>query len=112
MARLNVNDARCAALFVSGLQRSEVPDAGALAEAIRHAVRRFGIAGCASRMAQEFGDHPDVAASRMRWIRQLITEAPDPPGTRSAGPDAWPLASRFRRRAAALTTLLSRRRGW
>jgi len=24
-------------------------------------------------MAQEFGDHPDAAASRMRWVRQLIT---------------------------------------
>jgi hypothetical protein len=22
-------------------------------------------------MAQEFGDHPDVAAARMRWARQL-----------------------------------------
>jgi hypothetical protein len=22
-------------------------------------------------MAQEFGDHPDVAAERMRWARQL-----------------------------------------
>jgi hypothetical protein len=35
-------------------------------------VRQFGIAGCAARMAQEFGDHPEAAASRMRWIRQLI----------------------------------------
>jgi len=25
-------------------------------------------------MAQEFGDHPDTAASRMRWVRQLITQ--------------------------------------
>jgi hypothetical protein len=22
-------------------------------------------------MAQEFGDHPDAAGSRMRWVRQL-----------------------------------------
>jgi hypothetical protein len=27
--------------------------------------------GCAGRMAQEFGDHPDAAASRMRRVRQL-----------------------------------------
>ena len=105
MTRLNVNDARCVALFASGLQQSDAPAAAELAEVIGRTVRRFGIAGCASRMAQEFGDHPDVAASRMRWIRQLIIEAPAPPGTRSAGPDAWPLAPRFRRRAAALTTL-------
>ena len=100
MTRLNVNDARCVALFASGLQQSDAPAAAELAEVIGRTVRRFGIAGCASRMAQEFGDHPDVAASRMRWIRQLIIEAPAPPGTRSAGPDAWPLAPRFRHRVA------------
>jgi hypothetical protein len=27
-------------------------------------------------MAQEFGDHPEVAADRMRWIRQLVAEGP------------------------------------
>jgi hypothetical protein len=26
-------------------------------------------------MAQEFGDHPDAAASRMRWVRQLAKAA-------------------------------------
>ncbi len=78
MTRLSVNDARCVALFASGLQRSDAPAAEALAEVIRHTVRRFGIAGCASRMAQEFGDHPEAAASRMRWIRQLISQKPAP----------------------------------
>jgi hypothetical protein len=29
-------------------------------------------------MAQEFGDHPEAAASRMRWIRHLLTEIPAP----------------------------------
>ena len=74
MTRLNVNDARCEALFVSGLQRSDAPDAAALAELIRAAVRHYGVRGCASRMAQEFGEHPDAAAARMRWIRQTVTE--------------------------------------
>jgi len=32
--------------------------------------------GCASWMAQEFGDHPDAAAARMRWVRQLIAQRP------------------------------------
>jgi hypothetical protein len=72
MTRLNVNNARCAALFASGLQLSDAPAAEELASWISAAVRRFGVAGCVSRMAQEFGDHPDTAASRMRWIRQLI----------------------------------------
>ena len=74
MTRLNVNDARCEALFVSGLQRSDAPDAAALAEIISAAVRQYGICGCASLMAQEFGDYPEAAAARMRWVRQLVAE--------------------------------------
>ena len=75
MARLNVDDARCVALFASALQRSDAPGPGELAEVIRRTVRQFGLAGCAGRMAQEFGDHPEAAASRMRWIRPLVSEA-------------------------------------
>jgi hypothetical protein len=76
MTRLNVHDARCEALFVSGLQRSDAPDAAALAEIISVAVRQYGIRGCASLMAQEFGDYPEAAAARMRWVRQLVAETP------------------------------------
>ena len=72
VARLKVNEARCEALFASGLQPSDAPTAGMVAEAIGRAVQRFGIRRCAGRMAQEFGDDPDAAASRMRWVRQLI----------------------------------------
>jgi hypothetical protein len=42
-----------------------------IATAIRSAVQRFGARGCAERMAQEFGDHPEAAPQRMRWARQL-----------------------------------------
>lgn len=76
MTRLNVKDARCEALFASALQRCDAPTPEALAEAIRRTVRQYGIAGCVGRMAQEFGDHPEAAASRMRWIRQLVSEMP------------------------------------
>src|SRR5262249_60075606 len=69
-------DARCEALFVSGLQRSDAPTAAGLAELVSSAVRRFGVRGCAGRMAQEFGDDPEAAADRMRWIRQLVSEGP------------------------------------
>jgi hypothetical protein len=58
MTRLNVNDARCEALFASALQRSDAPTAEAVAEVISRTVRQLGIRGCASQMAQEFGDHP------------------------------------------------------
>jgi hypothetical protein len=67
---------RCEALFASGLQRSDAPTAEMAAEAINGSMRRFGTGGCASRMAQEFGDHPDAAAERMRWIRQLAAKVP------------------------------------
>jgi len=76
MTTQNVTGARCEALFASGLQRSDAPTAEMVAEAIQQSVRQFGIRGCVSRMAQEFGDHPDAAAERMRWIRQLAAEVP------------------------------------
>ena len=66
----------CRALFCSALQPSDSPTAGMVAAAINRAVQQFGIGGCAGRMAQEFGDHPDAAATRMRWVRQLITPWP------------------------------------
>jgi hypothetical protein len=92
MTRLNVNNARCTALFVSGLQRSDAPAADAVAEVITRTVREFGIRGCASRMAQEFGDHPEAACDRMRWIRQLVGEVPArscPPAVQPATGHAW-----------------------
>jgi hypothetical protein len=70
--QLTENYARCEALFASGLQRSDVADADCVAEAIRATMRRFGIGGCVSRMAQEFGDHPEAAAERMRWARSVL----------------------------------------
>jgi hypothetical protein len=71
-----VTAARRAALFASWLERSDAPTAAMAAEAITATARRFGIDGCVSRMAQEFGDHPDAAAERMRWICQLTAEVP------------------------------------
>jgi len=74
MNRLNTNQARCEALFASELQRSDAPTAVALTEMIGHTMQRLGRDGCISLMAQEFGDHPEQAAERMRWLRQLIGE--------------------------------------
>ena len=73
---LDMDGTRCQALFSSGLQPSDVPTADMVAAAISRAVQQFGIGGCAGRMAQEFGDHPDAAARRMRWVRQLIARQP------------------------------------
>ena len=72
-ARLNVDDARCQALFASSLQRSDAPGADIVAEAIRVTLQQLGSNGCTGRMAQEFGDHPETAAKRMRWVRSLLS---------------------------------------
>jgi ABC-type branched-subunit amino acid transport system ATPase component len=71
-ARLTADDARCRALFASSLQPSDAPGADVAAEAIRVTVQQLGTDGCIGRMAQEFGDHPEAAAARMRWVRSLL----------------------------------------
>jgi len=71
---LAANTKRCEALFASALQRSDAPTPDMVAQAIVQTVRQFGARGCAGRMAQEFGDHPEAAAERMRWVRQLIAQ--------------------------------------
>ena len=63
------------ALFVSALQHCDQPSAGQVQLAIAAAVSEFGPRGCAERMAQEFGDHPETAVTRMRWARELVAEA-------------------------------------
>ena len=75
VTKQDMNGVRCQALFSSGLQPSDAPTAEMAATAISRAVQQFGIRGCAGRMAQEFGDHPDTAVKRMRWVRQLIAQA-------------------------------------
>jgi hypothetical protein len=75
MTRLNMNDVRCEALFASSLQPSDAPAADVIAAAINSAVQGLGLHGCAGVMAQEFGDHPDTAVQRMRWVRHLVHAA-------------------------------------
>lgn len=90
MTWLNVTDARCEALFASRLQRSDTPTAEELAEIIRDTVRRRGIRGCAGQMAQAFGDDPEAAADRMRWVRQLVAEVQIAPPPRLPGRGGQP----------------------
>ena len=65
---------RADALFASVLQRSDNPSAGQVRKAIAAAVRAYGGLGCAQRVAQEFGDHPEAAVNRMRWARAVADE--------------------------------------
>ena len=76
MTSLYLNEAECTALFASGLQRSDAPTSDVVAQAVSRTVRQIGLRGCAAVMAQEFGDHPESAIDRMRWIRQLAGEMP------------------------------------
>jgi hypothetical protein len=71
----DIRDFGADALFVSALQRSDELSAGLIRQAIAAAVGAFGYSGCAERVAQEFGDHPETAASRMRWARTVADEA-------------------------------------
>ena len=60
------------ALFVSALQRSDELNASQIWRAVAVALTAYGGAGCAERVAQEFGDHPETAAVRMRWARAKV----------------------------------------
>ena len=62
------------ALFASTLQRSDAPGAGQARAAAATALRAYGRRGCAERVAQEFGDHPETAVARMRWARGVAGE--------------------------------------
>lgn len=76
-----VRTVACEALFAS-----EVPLAGHLARdevatAIRDALVLFGRRGCLERVAQEYGDHPDLAIARMRRaVAAVAACTPPEPG--------------------------------
>jgi len=81
---LNISAARADALFASALQRSDEPSAVQVKQAIAAATRAFGDLGCAARVAQEYGEHPETAMARMRWARTAVAGAfggsPSDPG--------------------------------
>jgi hypothetical protein len=71
---LSIRASDADALFVSALQRSDDPSVGQIQQAIAAAIVAFDYSGCAERVAQEFGDHPETAAARMRWARTVADE--------------------------------------
>lgn len=75
MDDLGIGGIQADALFVSGLQRCDDPSANLVRQAVVAAVRQFGFLGCAARVAQEFGDHPETAVVRMRWARATSSAA-------------------------------------
>ena len=89
-SHLRMSSARTDALFMSAAQCSELPSARQVQEAIAGAVRQFGRLGCAERVAQEFGDHPEMAVTRMRWACRIVDEAFGGPQTHAAARIAFP----------------------
>jgi hypothetical protein len=99
VTRMNANDTVCAALFASPLQPSDAPTAETIARAIGSTIRRLGAVRCTGHVAEEFGEHPEEAANRMRWIRRLTDElhrggflpTTVPATTATAGTDLLPV---------------------
>ena len=61
------------ALFVSSLQPSDRPAEQQVKDAIVASLRTYrGSAGCAAKMAVEYGEHPDESVQRMRWALSLV----------------------------------------
>jgi hypothetical protein len=62
------------ALFVSDLQPSDRPSGEQISQAIRDSIAvHKGLCGCVSDFAAEYGEHPDVAAERMRWALEIVS---------------------------------------
>jgi hypothetical protein len=75
MPRLSSSAFQADAIFVSGLQCGDEPSADRVRQTVAAAIRAFGYSGCAGRVAQEFGDHPETAVTRMRWASLVAREA-------------------------------------
>jgi len=66
---------RAEALFASPLQESTAAGPAEVRAAVATALLRHGAMGCAVIVASEYGDHPDLAAHRMRWAVTTIQTA-------------------------------------
>jgi hypothetical protein len=69
---LSIDTARTDALFASVLQIADEPSAVQVRQAIDAATSTLGDVGCAAKVAQEFGEHPETAVTRMRWARAEV----------------------------------------
>ena len=83
---LSIDTVRADALFASVLQISDAPSAVQVIQAIDAATSVLGDLGCAARVAQEYGEHPETAVTRMRWAREEVAFVfgGSPSGTRYA----------------------------
>jgi len=66
---------RAEALFLSDVQSSESFSAERVRRAVMMTVRRHGPRGVAALVAEEFGEHPDIAVNRMGWVLGVVRVA-------------------------------------
>jgi hypothetical protein len=93
---------RAAALFVSDLSAADRPTPAEAETAIGWAlVARGGAAGVAGDVAQEYGEHPELAAARMRWARGVVDSLDRPATARASASAAAPAKARATVAAAA-----------
>ena len=65
--------ARATALFVSDVSAADHPTDVEVDAAIRRGMRTHGGSrGCAADLAAAYGDHPELAAARMRWALGIV----------------------------------------
>jgi hypothetical protein len=65
--------ARAAALFVSDVSAADHTTGVEVDDAIRRSLRTHGGSrGCAADVAAAYGDHPELAAPRMRWALGIV----------------------------------------
>ncbi len=70
MAReIEQRTARASALSGSDHSARGCHSEAEIAAAIRRAIRSHAAGGCAGAVAAAYGEHPETAASRMRWAR-------------------------------------------
>ena len=77
-----VDDARAEALFLSDLQPSQHPPASLVRAVVDVKLGWMSPAECAADVAQEYGEHPQATADRMRWAHDAVVAAFDPVGAR------------------------------
>ena len=62
---------RARALFASSLRPCDHLDPDQIRAAIDGTLATLGPTGCLCAVAQEYGEHPETAAQRMRWALSL-----------------------------------------
>ncbi|HET9517260.1 MAG TPA: hypothetical protein VFO77_06010 [Actinoplanes sp.] len=75
MSGTDSDEVRTEALFASNVQRSQQLTSELIRQVVETTVERLGESGCAARVAQEYGEHPDCAPERMQWARTQVQRA-------------------------------------